>query len=373
VCRVDVLERLQLGALEPDVRVRVVLRVPVVRRGCTDCGRRRRRGRHRHGSLMVVTGRLRLTVGAADRLDVGRMLDQSGPGQQAGGRRCRTDVLQVVVHNDARLGVVAAAETRRGRSPAPMLHRLLFVAVVVRRAPQHRRRPAASVHYRLGVVVVAGAGYVDVPARGHGKLLVGHGSASRRLVIVVVVIVVVVVLLQLLLFFRFRGVHVHQRPVLPHGHSGQQPFVGPSRLLKLPHGLCPLDLLSLRGEPVVVVVVVSRISLPGLLQTVAERRQVSDASALPHHRRRARIPPSGVHPSAAAVVRRLQRARRLSATAAAAIRHRHRLVLMMTLTVVTAVLFGRPVIRRHLLFGTFLRIFDHRSGLNIILGYINVR
>jgi len=105
-------------------------------------------------------------------------------------------------------------------------------------------------------------------------------------------------LLLLLLFFCICSVNVHQRPVLPHGHAGQKNFVIPAGFLKLPHGLCPLDLLALRGAPIVVVV--RRIRLPGRRMTVAERRQVADASALPH-RRSTSVPSAGVR--AAAVVR----------------------------------------------------------------------
>lgn len=287
--RVDVLERLQLGALEPHVRVRVVvvLQVTVVGRGGADRGRGRRRHHHHRrrgrpdaaGPGLLLVMRYRAAAAAlatTDRLHRGSgrvLLDQPGPWQQAGRRRGRVScVLQVIVHDYARLGIVAAEAGRR-RTPAVdalaaamLLLLLLVFPVIVRHSPD-RRRPAAhaSVHYCLAVLVVhrvtaAAARYVDVPTRDR-ELFVGHRRARGRLVVVVVVLLLLVL----------RGVHVHQRPVLPHGHAGQHLVAAAAALLKLPHGLCPLDLLALRTAHAAAVVV-ERLSARRRVPVTAERR-----------------------------------------------------------------------------------------------------
>lgn len=192
------------------------------------------------------------------------LLDQPGPGQQTGGRRLdrsRSGVLQMIVDDDARLGIVTA-EARRGRPSAhrsPVPDRLLLLLTVtgpsvVGHPSDGGRSAAVAVHYGLAIVVVHGettaavAGCdIDVPA-SDGKFLVDHRRAGRRFA------VKVVLLLLLLLFrklFRLGGVHVHQRSVPPHGHAGQN-FVTAAGLFELPHGFRAFDLFALSSDVVLV-------------------------------------------------------------------------------------------------------------------------
>lgn len=307
--RVHVLERLQLGALESHVHVRVVLVTVVGDRSAADGG-------HLLGGHAVR----RLDRGR------GRLLDQTGPGQKAGsrggsgGRRRlrwrrpgRSGVLQVIVHHDARLGVFAA-ETRRRRSTTVLDAAALTVAAaVVVRSATHRGR--ATVHYGLAIVVVetVDARDVDVPASDGQLFLVGQRRAGRRLVLLRLWSAVAVL--------RFRGVHVHQRTVLPHGHADQHLVAAADRLFELPHGLGAFDFFATRF----------------VTAAAAQRRQVSHAGALSHHRRR---------PGVASVVgrragRRLERAR-LSAAGPAADRH-GLLSLLQLVTVMVTLFVVRPI------------------------------
>lgn len=166
---------------------------------------------------------------------------------------------------------------------------------IVRRSPLYGRRSAA-VHYRLTVVVV---GYVNVPA-GDRELFVGHRRARRRLA----AIAVVQQLLLLFVLFRLGRVYVHQRPVFPHGHAGQQHLVTAARLFELPHGLGSLDLFTgLQATAVVGVIVAERRRL-SVVAAVTERGQMPNARAR-SHRRQTGVPSAGCCPS----VRSVHRAR----------------------------------------------------------------